>query len=53
MIVNAVLKYNGELIHADLRYKMSDTKLSLTGILRMRERKKKMINGKVKVERMV
>ena len=39
-IVNALLKHNGEMTQADLRYETGIPKSSLTGILRSLERRK-------------
>ena len=39
-IVNALLKHNGEMTQADLRYETEIPKSSLTGILRSLERRK-------------
>ena len=44
-IVNALIKYNGEITQADLRYETGIPKSSLTGILRSLERRK-IINKK-------
>jgi uncharacterized membrane protein len=42
-IVNALLKHNGEMTHADLRYETEIPKSSLTGIIRSLERRKNVI----------